>query len=141
MGAASYQRGSKAIPDSIQHDYTERNRRAKNIETIIRLEKDIKSFNEFSTNAQALFIDSIHEETATGFLKKAIHNNWKKKKNTKEVKIMEDECCKAHNEWVDCNISDSLKFRMVCHRKAKAWYTLLEKLNNSFKYPFNTPSP
>lgn len=140
MGAAAYYRGSKAISESIQRDYEELNRRARNIETLERLEKKINKLNEFSTNAQALFSDSTNIETAKGLLKSSIYESWNKKKDTKRVKNMLDECCKAHNEWVDANILDSLQFKRVCHRKAKAWYTLLEALNKGFEYHFKVPS-
>ncbi len=140
MGVAAYQRGSKAISESIQRDFDERNKSARNVEILERLEKDIEKFNEFSTKAQALFKESIIKENAKGFLKNSIYVNWHKKKDTKKVKMMFEECCAANLKCEYCNISDSLKFRMACHRKANAWYVLLETLNDGFRYPFDTPS-
>lgn len=143
MGAAAYHRGSTVISATIHRDYME-NRGGYTRQLVGQMERaesQIMKLDKFSQDAQALYVELIDETSAKGLLRGWMHNTWLKKKETKRFKTMLNECIEAHCAWVDSDHRQVFQHLLVCRRKAKAWFNVIEYLNiNNAAYPFHVPN-
>jgi hypothetical protein len=141
MGFAAYQRGSLALSRDLDLKFKEsRSYKKSHLEQWQRAESQIERLEQFCLDAQALFIDSIDQDTSKGFLKSAIFERHQKKQHTKIFAKMLDEANKAHAAWVDSDRVNTFVHITYCYRKARAWNTIINYLNDGFVLPFKTPS-
>ena len=141
MGVAAYNRSSNVISERIEHEFMEDkgNRRKRIREQMIRAEKMVQELEVFCREAQDLYRESIDPDVRNGLLGSNIEHFWKKKKGYKKFHSMKNECLNAHVNWVNSDHNNIFFHLATCRRKAKAWVTLLEYLNNTYKWPFKMP--
>ncbi|WP_318515532.1 hypothetical protein [Photobacterium leiognathi] len=94
-----------------------------------RASDKIVELEQYSLDAQALFIDITDEATAIGFLRKHMHLTFKIKSNTRKFQAMLERCNQAHCHWVDSDHRHVFSHLAVCHEKASAWQAVLTYLN------------
>lgn len=140
MGAGANQRGSRAIALAIERDYLDRGGRARlDRDMLRRAELSVEQLDAFSRNAQNLFVDSCHIDSANGLVKSQIYRMLVKKKDTAKFRRLHLECVDAHCAWVESDVRFSVEHMQVCRRKAYAWLDLLQYLNGLYRLPFPIP--
>lgn len=138
MGTAAYNRASAVVSQRIRDAYKMRSQ--DDSQVVARAEELIQQFDQFSRNAQALYWDSVYEESAKGTLKSLIHANYLRKREQKRFLGLMAEACTAHNAWVNCDSRDTVAYLKVARCKAMAWHGILACLNRSIYLPFSTPN-
>lgn len=142
MSLSAYNRGSKLVATQIQRNYD--NSPCGQAQASADLSKAFERIEElelYCKNANSFFIDVTTEPFLGGLVSAYIRKRYQKKQHLKKLNAMLAECGYAHAQWVDVDTRDLMTYSAACHRKAKAWYLLLDYLNPppTLTLPFKTP--